>query len=226
MGTLSRALLSKFVNIPFVRRPFHYFLSDKYRLAWLNRRIHCGQIFQDDPDGPMYPTLARDRAFIFVSRSSYAKHNIWPNVGEEILRIERKKTDKARSHKPTEYSYLANRTPGLAGYQGYKVIGSESWSQADSDSRWFGPMPLTFSSGEVVWQLEPDIFSFDNCDPDNEAKLPSHCTITASGLTLRLKGARQSSGPPANTGPKARLRYSASSTKRQESIGRISSKRI
>ena len=225
MGTLSRALLSKFVNIPFIRRPFHYFLSDKNRLAWLNRRIKFGQIFQDDPDGPMYPTLTRDRAFIFVSRSSYAKHNIWPSVGDEVLRVERNRTDIARGHKPTEYSYLADHTPGLEGYQGYKVIGSRSWSQADSDSRWFGPMPLTFFSGEVVWQLEPDIFSFDNRDPDNEAKLPSHCTITATGLTVRLKGARQSPGPPANTGPKARLRYSISSAERQASGGRISSKK-
>ena len=226
MGTLSRALLSKFVNIPFVRRPFHYFLSDKYRLAWLNRRIQFGQIFQDDPDGPMYPTLTRDPAFIFVSRSSYAKHNIWPSAGEEVLRIERNKTDKARGHRPTECSYLADRTPGLAGYQSYKVIGFRSWFQADSDSRWFGPMPLTFSSGEVVWQLEPDMFSFDNPNPDKEAKLPSRCTSTATGLTVRLKGARQSPGSPANTGIKARLRYSASSTERQKSIGRSSSKRI
>ena len=201
--------------MPFIRRPFHYFLSDKNRLAWLNRRIQFGQIFQDDPDGPMYPTLTRDRAFIFVSRFTYPKCNIWPFVGEEILCIEPSRTDKARSYKPTEYSYPPQPIPGLEVYRAWKEV----------DSKRFGPMSLTFHLGKVIWHLKPDMFSLSNRDPDYETRSLLHSTITTTGLTVRLKAAPRSPGPRANTGPKARLRYSALSPERQESIGRSSSKK-
>ena len=220
MGPLSRGLLARFFNIPFVRRQFHYLLSDKDRLAWLNRRIQFGQIFQHDPDASLYPALTRDRAFIFVSRFSYPKHNIWPRVGEEVLRIEQERTDIARGREPKEYSYRAKFTPGLKGYQGYRFIEPLSCSQSRLFWR-FGPMPLTFALGKVIWQLERDMFSLDCPEP----RLPPQSTITTTGLTVRLKAAPQSPGAPANTGPKARLRYSASSPEREESIGRNSSKK-
>ena len=218
MGPLSRGLLTKFFNIPLVRRQFHYLLSDKDRLAWLNRRIQFGQIFQHNPDVSMYPALTRDRTFIFVSRFSYPKHNIWPRVGEEVLRIEQERTDIARGHETKEYSYRAKFPQELKKYQGYRKI--ESLSNSQADFWWFGPMPLTFALGKVIWQLERDMFSLDCPEPI----LPPQSTITTTGMTVRRKAAPQSPEPPANTGPKARLWYIASSTERQESIGRSSSK--
>lgn len=190
MWTLSRVLLSAFLNLPFVRRPFHYFLSDKDRLAWLNRRIQFGQIFQEDLDHSMYPTLTRDRAFLFVSKS---KHDIGPRLYDHV-----------------KISFV-------------KVTGPRSYSQVDR--KWFGPMPLTFPPGKIVWKLDPEAFGLFYYHPDDKARSTSRSTYSTAGLTKRPDVVPQSPGPSANTGSKARLRYSASRNERQASVGRGSSKK-
>ena len=250
MGPLSRDLLIKFFNIPFVRRQFHYFLSDRNQLAWLNRRIRFGQIY------PCYihltrPALARDLDFILVSHFSYEK-DIWPRVGDNVIFIEPKRTGKAwapmRSHALTCSSWIA----GFEGYCGYMKTGRRGlpdlkvfvprghiWTQHDgpahiSDSRLYGPVPLASLLGKVIWRLRFQDFYFIERDHIH-TRSTSQSPTSTTGQPIPLDAAPQSPGTPpdlfsetipqANTSPKARLRYSASSTKRQESIGRSSSKK-
>lgn len=77
MGLLSRGFLFSFLNIPFVRRRFHNFLSNKERQLWLSRRIRSGRIVQSRGLSN-YSTFTGDREFVFISHA----RNVLPRVGD------------------------------------------------------------------------------------------------------------------------------------------------
>ncbi len=244
---LSRVLLFNFLNIPFVRLHSYYFLSDKERLAWLNRQIQFGRIVRNSGTS-MYPTLTGDPEFIFVSRYSKA---IYPRVGDVVTLRDPNRTDKAWVQKRTEHRDLCKRIVGFEGYCGYKETGWRGvpaskvivprgycWALGDNrsisrDSRRFGPVPFASLVGKVIWRLGPDGFNFIDHSPGHG--ITSQSPISPTRQPIWPDAAPQSPGSPAilifetitpaTKGPKARLRYSVSRTKGQESVGRSSSKK-
>ena len=250
MGMLSRVLLFNFLNIPFVRRHFHYFLSDKKRRDWLNRQIKSGA-FCPATGRSMYPTFTGDDEFVFISRFS---KDIYPRVGDVVSLVDPKWTNEAWAQKQTERWNLNKRIAGFEGYCGYwktgwrgvpasKVIVPQGhcWVLGDNpsgsrDSRRFGPVPLAYLLGRTIWRLGPEGFNFIDHDPSYGVKTTSQSPISTTGEPIRPDAAPQIPNPSANLifktipqaniGTKARLRYSVSRTERQKSFGRSSSKRI
>ena len=249
---LSRILLFNFLNIPFVRRHFHYFLSDKERRDWLSRLIKSGRVYIGTGRS-MYPTFTGDDEFIFISRFGYSK-NIYPRVGDAVALVEPNRTHGVWAQKRTEAGNLNKRIAGFEGYCGYRKTGwrgeptskvivpqGHCWVLGDNpsdsrDSRRFGPVPLASLVGRSIWRLGPDGFNFIDHDPSYGVKTTSQSPISTTGEPIRPDAAPQIPDPPAklifktvpqaNIGTKARLRYSVSRTERQESFGRSSSKRI
>lgn len=252
MGMLSRILLFNFLNIPFVRRHFHYFLPDEKRRDWLSHRIKSGTV-SSGTGRSMYPTFTGDHEFIFLSRFDYSK-NVYLRVGDVVSLVEPNSTNKAWAQKQTERWTLTKRIAGFEGYCGYvetgwrgvphsKVIVPQGhcWVLGDNrsvsrDSRRFGPVPLAYLLGKIIWRLGPEGFNFIDHDPNYGVKTTSQSPISTTGEPMRPDAAPQIPNPPANlifktipqanTGTKARLRYSVSRTERQESFGRSLSKRI
>ena len=249
MGVLSRVLLFNFLNIPFVRRHFHNFLSDKEWQAWLNRRIPFGQI--NTSEGlSMYPTLTGDREFTFDSLLSYSQ-NVSLRVGDVVVLLEPNMTAKAWAPKQPKYKSLkclGKRIAGFEGYCGYMKTGwkgvpaskvivprGHCWVLGDNrsqsrDSRRFGPVPLASVFGKTIWRLGPEEFNFIEHDLNYGVTTTSQTPISTIGGPIRPDTVPQAPGPTANlkiktlpsavTGPKARLRYSVSRIDRQRSVDR------
>ncbi len=247
MGVLSRGLLFNLLNIPIVRHHFHNVLSNKERRAWLNRRIPFGSITLCKGLS-MYPTFTGDREFAFRMHFSYSQ-NVSPRVGDVVSLIEPNRTDKAWARKQAEYRDLIKRIAGFEGYCGYIETGwrnapaskvivprGHCWLLGDNrslsrDSRRFGPVPLAFLTGKVIWRLGPEGFNFIDHDPNYGTKKTSQSQISTTGWPIRpdpepTANLIFNTIPSAITGPKARLRYSVSRTDRQESVNRNRSKKI
>ena len=114
MGVLSRYLHLKFLNIPFVRRHFHNFLSNEERRLWLSRRIQSGFIVQSIGLSN-YPTFTGDREFLFISRSK----NVFLRVGDVVSLMEPNRADKDWAKKHPEPWNLTKRIAGFEGYCGH-----------------------------------------------------------------------------------------------------------
>ena len=236
---LSRILLFNFLNIPFVRRHIHSFLSDDEWRAWLNQQIQFGLI--SPGKGPsMYPTFTGDREFVFIPHFSYSE-NICLRVGDVVSFRNPNAADEAWARKQTQRRDLIKRIAGFEGYCGYMDTGwrgvpaskvivprGHCWTLGDNrsvsrDSRRFGPVPLTYLLGKVTWRLGPEGFNFIDHDPNFEATISSQSPISTTGLPIRPDATPQPPKPPANlifkpippanTGPKSRLRYSVSEPK-------------
>ena len=251
MGPLSRGLLLKFLSVPFIRRSFYCFLSSEIRLAWLNRRIRFGQIYHCSSLST-YHTLARDLDFILVSHFSYTK-NIGPRVGDLVLLIEPKRTDKLWARMLSPGRAISSCITGFEGYCGSMRAGRRElpdskvivprghcWAEALGsaylpDSRLFGPVPLASLLGKLIWRLEPQRFYFLPYDPQYGVRSTSQRPIATRGQPARPDADPRSPVTqadllsrtihPASTGPKAQLRYSVSRIERQASINRSSSKK-
>ena len=242
---LSRILLFDFLNIPFVRRHIHSFLSDDERRAWLNQQIPFGKIAPNSGLS-MYPTFTGDREFVFVSDST----DYCPRVGDVVALIEPNRVDKAWVQKQTKQWNLTKRIAGFGGYCGYMKTGwrgvpaskvivprGHCWTLGDNrsisrDSRLFGPVPLTYLLGKAIWRLGPEGFNFIDHDPNFEATISSQSPKSTTGLPIRPDAAPQPPKPPANlifkpippanTGPKSRLRYSVSEPKGKSPLVEVS----
>ena len=253
MGVLSRYLLLKFLNIPFVRRHFHNFLSNDERRIWLSRRIQSGFIVQYTGLSN-YPTFTGDREFIFISRSKRERSkNVSLRVGDVVSLMEPNRADKDWAQKHPEPWNLTKRIAGFEGYCGHmktcwrgapqsKVIVPRGycWVLGDNrsrsrDSRQFGPVPLEFLWGKVIWRLGPEAFSFIDHDPNYGATAIPQSQISTTGLPIRPDEDPKTPEPtvklitrtipPTITVPKPHLRYRVSDTKRQEPVHRSPSKR-
>ena len=248
MGVLSRGLLVKFLNIPFVRRHFHNFLSNEERQAWLNRRIRSGFIAKYKGLSN-YPTFTGDREFTF---SSHSKNDVL-RVGDVVSLMEPNRADKAWAQKHPPPDHLVKRIAGYEGYCGYmknpwrgapdsKVLVPRGycWVLGDNrlhskDSRRFGPVPLVFLMGKVIWRLGPEAFNFIDHDPNYGTKMIPQSPTSTIGQSIRPDADPKTPEPraklilktilPTITGPKPHLRYRFSGTKRQEPVDRSPSKR-
>ena len=247
MGVLSRYLLLRFLNIPFVRRHFHNFLSNEERLLWLGHRIQPGSIMKSIGLSN-YPTFTGDREFYFIS-----PFDVLPRVGDVVCVKEPKMANKDWAQKHPRAWNLTKRIAGLEGYCGYmesgwrgapqsKVIVPRGycWILGDNrpksrDSRRFGPVPLEFLWGKVIWRLGPERFNFIDQDPNYGATAIQQSQISTTGQPIRPDEDPKTPKPtvrlisktlsPTITVPKPQLRYRVSDTKRQEPVDRSPSKR-
>ena len=238
----------KFLNIPFVRRHFHNFLSSEERRLWLSRQIRFGQII-GTRGLSSYPTFTGDREVIFV-----LQFDVSPRVGDVITFRDPNSADRAWAQKHPERKFFTKRIAGLEGYCGYMetvwrggpqskvtVPRGHCWVLGDNrlhsrDSRRFGPVPLVSVVGRVIWRLGPEAFNFIDHDPNYGAATPSQSSTSMTRQPIRPDADPKTpvpkvrlilkTIPPTITGPKPHLRYRFSDTKRQEPIDRSSSKRF
>ena len=112
MGVLSRYLLLRFLNIPFVRRHFHKFLSNEERLLWLGHRIQPGSIMKSFGLSN-YPNFTGDREFFFIS-----PFDVLPRVGDVVCVKEPNMANKNWAKKHPQGRNLTKRIAGLEGYCG------------------------------------------------------------------------------------------------------------
>lgn len=143
---------------------------------------------------------------------------------------------------------LVKRIAGFEGYCGYmkpvwkgaphsKVIVPRGhlWVLGDNrlhsrDSREYGPVPLAFLEGKVIWRFGSEAFNFIDHDPNYGARTISQSPICTTEQPIQPDADPKTPGPtvklilktipPTITGLKPHLRYTVPDTKRQEPVDR------